>query len=400
MNILMTDDRNLRLTNPTPIYQADEDATIVRVFVPVVVDGNNMIDFDMELKYVLITGEEGRVLYFADPTRPVYRDLYLEYDFVISGEMTYYGQKLAVSLTFVKDDTIVKSGTVNIPIVTPVEREVEDPTIPIEVLDARVTALGVEVEKKVNTNQGAENGGKILQVGEDGDLRLIDYNPETDAELVSYENDKYAQYEDVDAALDALFDEVFYVDPAITSFTASPAGGIFEHGKIVAAPITFRWTKNKEMTTASLTNMIIYPEDTQVTYYQNISENKTFVLSLGDGKKTATSSVSYTFRDKVYWGSGTIHDPYTSDFVIRLQNNTFGTGKAGTYPMTVRNNEYGFIAYPKTWGELSTWKINGFDTDVVSCGTLYFVNANGYATDYYIYRTGQPSLGAISPVIS
>ena len=64
------------------------------------------------------------------------------------------------------------------------------------------------------------------------------------------------------------------------------------------------------------------------------------------------------------------------------------------------SNEYGFIAFPSSFGTLSSVKIGGFDTDVISCGTISFTNASGGTTNYNIYRTGRHSLGAITMVIN
>ena len=72
------------------------------------------------------------------------------------------------------------------------------------------------------------------------------------------------------------------------------------------------------------------------------------------------------------------------------------TGKSGSFDITVGSNEYGFIAFPSSFGTLSSVEIGGFNTDVISCGTISFTNASGGTTNYNIYRTGRHSLGAIT----
>ena len=85
---------------------------------------------------------------------------------------------------------------------------------------------------------------------------------------------------------------------------------------------------------------------------------------------------------------------------VNVSNKQFATGKSGSFDITVGSNEYGFIAFSSSFGTLSSVKIGGFDTDVISCGTISFTNASGGTTNYNIYRTGRHSLGAITMVIN
>ena len=110
--------------------------------------------------------------------------------------------------------------------------------------------------------------------------------------------------------------------------------------------------------------------------------------------------MSIEFRNKIYYGSSAIPSNFNSAFILGLSNKQFATGKSGSFDITVGSNEYGFIAFPSSFGTLSSDKICGFDTEVVNCGTISFTNASGGTTNYNIYRTGRHSLGAITMVIN
>ena len=67
--------------------------------------------------------------------------------------------------------------------------------------------------------------------------------------------------------------------------------------------------------------------------------------------------------------------------------------------MNIGADEYGFIAFPSSFGTLVSWYIGGFETTVESCGEISFTNASGGVTNYSIYRTGRSGLGNITAEI-
>ena len=193
--------------------------------------------------------------------------------------------------------------------------------------------------------------------------------------------------------------KVDYIKPEITSFT-STAQEVYEVGQNVSN-IVFNWTINKNITTQTLTDCPLANASVRTaTYTNNITSNKTFTLTIGDGQNTASKDISISFRNKIYYGSATIPASFNSAFILGLSNKRFATDKSGSFDITVGSNEYGFIAFPSSFGTLSSVKIGGFDTDVISCGTISFANASGGTTNYNIYRTGRHSLGAITMVIN
>lgn len=221
---------------------------------------------------------------------------------------------------------------------------------------------------------------------------------ESTADKVGYTNVDYPKYTNVDLALDALFNKVYYVKPTC-SLSASKAGGTFEMGTIITAPVTFTWTTNKEITSQTLTGCTLADASVRTaTYNTDITSDKTFTLSVSDGENSASSSVSYKFLNNVFWGSGVTAESYDSTFINALSNKKLTTSVKGTYSFNIASGEYGFWAVPNSMTISSVW-IGGFEVTVESVGTISYTNSQGYTRDYNLYKTSQSGLGIISAEI-
>ena len=218
------------------------------------------------------------------------------------------------------------------------------------------------------------------------------------AEDTAYTNDNFPQYNNVDLALDALFNKVYYVKPTC-SLSATPSGGTFEMGTTISAPISFKWTINKDITSQTLTNCVL--EDTSVrtaAYNTDITSDKTFTLSVSDGENSASSSVSYKFLNNIFWGSASVTEIYGSEFVSALSNKKLTNTVKGTYSFNIAEGEFGFWAIPSNMTIPSVW-IGGFEVTLDDLGIVSYTNAQGYTRDYKLYKTGKSGLGAISAEI-
>ena len=217
------------------------------------------------------------------------------------------------------------------------------------------------------------------------------------ADSVTYDNPNFVQYDTVDTALDALFAKVYYVKPTC-SLSADKKGGTFEMGTIISAPITFTWTTNKNITSQTLTGCTLADASVRTaTYNTNVASNKTFTLSVSDGENSASSSVSYSFLNNVFWGSAST-GIYNSAFINALSNKKLTSAIKGTYSFNIASGEYGFWAVPSNMIISSVW-IGGFEVTVDDLGIVSYTNAQGYTRDYRIYKTGKSGLGAISAEI-
>ena len=217
------------------------------------------------------------------------------------------------------------------------------------------------------------------------------------ADSITYDNPNFVQYDTVDAALDALFAKVYYVKPTC-SLSADKKGGTFEMGTVISAPITFTWTTNKNITSQTLTGCTLADANVRTaTYNTNVASNKSFTLSVSDGENSASSSVSYSFLNNVFWGSAST-GIYNSTFINALSNKKLASAIKGTYSFNIASGEYGFWAVPSNMTISSVW-IGGFEVTVDDLGIVSYTNAQGYTRDYRIYKTGKSGLGSISAEI-
>ena len=220
------------------------------------------------------------------------------------------------------------------------------------------------------------------------------------ADEVEYLNDTVGSAT-VEEALNKLISDYYYVTPTVTSFTASPNGGTFEIGSTITAPITFNWNYNKDIITQTLTDCTLADETVRTaTYNTDISSNKTFTLQASDGKNNVSKNISYSFTNKVWYGSAA-EGTYDDAFILGLSNGKLQTSKSGTYTVTVADREYFFIAMPQSYNNADklVGKIGGFETEFSRIATINHTNQSGYATNYNIYKSTNASLGAISFII-
>ena len=218
------------------------------------------------------------------------------------------------------------------------------------------------------------------------------------AEETSYTNESFPQYDNVDLALDALFNKVYYVKPTC-SLSATPSGGTFEMGTTISAPISFKWTINKDITSQTLTGCTLEDASVRTAIYNtNVTSDKTFTLSVSDGENSASSSVSYKFLNNIFWGSASTAETYDSEFISTLSNKKLTNAVKGTYSFNITEGEFGFWAVPSNMTISSVW-IGGFEVTVDDLGTVSYTNAQGYTRDYKLYKTGKSGLGAISAEI-
>ena len=243
--------------------------------------------------------------------------------------------------------------------------------------------LGVEV---LNTTAQTVKGAINELLGASGDS----------AENVSYNNVDYPDITNVKTALDSIMAKIYYVDTAITSFTMTPSATTYEKGVSIPS-LTFNWTYNKEVVTQTLTDCVLADVSVRTaTYNSPLTTTKTFTLTASDGTKSATRSITISFRDKVYFGGAAQPDSYDSTFVLGLATANFATAKKGTYSMNVGAGQYGYLAIPTSFGAIDSVWIGGFEVTVDNCGVINFTNASGYTSSYAIYKTGQQGLGSIT----
>ena len=272
-------------------------------------------------------------------------------------------------------------------------------------IDLSGYALSQDVDDALAEKLGLENGltnaDKVVATDENGDIIFIDKSLiGGTAESTSYTNTDFPALTDVDKALDAILAKLYYVDPAITAFTSTPATLQYENGEVITNGVIFNWTYNKDITSQSLTDCTLADETVRTATYENdISANKQFTLTAGDGEKTVIKSINFQFMNKVYWGVDTDKDSYDDAFILGLAGKKLATSPKGSYDFTAGAGQYCYFAVPT--GMTLNVKVNGFDTELDTVvASRSFTNASGYTTTYKIQRLHQPSLGSLTAVVS
>lgn len=273
----------------------------------------------------------------------------------------------------------------------------DESTFDYEVTNGSNSAGGASTWNEVN-DKPFETIGSDFTIVDDA-LKLADgVGGSGTAEDTTYTNENFPQYDNVDLALDALFNKVYYVKPTC-SLSADKKGDTFEMGTIISAPITFTWTTNKDITSQTLTGCTLADASVRTaTYNTNVTSNKTFTLSVSDGENSASSSISYSFLNNIFWGSAPIAETYDSAFISALSNKKLASAVKGIYSFNIASGEYGFWAVPSNMTISSVW-IGGFEVTVDDLGIVSYTNAQGYTRDYRIYKTGKSGLGTISAEI-
>ena len=281
-----------------------------------------------------------------------------------SGDLTLVNPQSTIDFS----DTVSKTNNL---VSTYTGNEIDKTKVPtLASMDALKALVDADVNGKVSIAQGVANEGKILQVNNEGNLVLVDHSSMgSDASNVSYTNSEFSTLDNVKKALDNLFSKVYYVEPKIESFTMTPSTTEYEIGSTVNE-VVFAWTYNKDVVSQTLTDCTLADETVRTaTYSTPITSNKTFTLNASDGEKSVSSSKSISFKHKIYWGSSSTTEDFTSAFILALSGKKFATLTKGSYSMNIGNGEYGYLCYPSTWGNVQSWFIGGFETTTEDCGT-------------------------------
>ena len=260
--------------------------------------------------------------------------------------------------------------------------------------------IKTELDAKLNIAQEVDKAGYVAVVGEDGNIAFSEPTAlGSTAEKVAYVNDAYPDLTNVDIAIDKILAKIYYEEPKITSFTITPSTDVYEIGTIIpAGTLEFSWAVNKEIKSQALTDCTVAADDRSATYGAELTNTKTFVLTISDGEKAQTASKKISFLNKGYWGSSAIPDEYNSEFILGLANNKFISSNKGDYNFNVEAGEYGYFAVPSTMKFTTIW-VNGFQADVEEVTTVSFTNASGHTSTYTILKTSQSALGSFTATV-
>ena len=163
--------------------------------------------------------------------------------------------------------------------------------------------------------------------------------------------------------------------------------------------ITFTWNYNKDGISFQSFNgeNIRDLSIREYTYNIPLSTNKTFTLMATDERKTFSKSISFNFKYGRYWGVNAKKILNNSD--IASLNKELSNGRGKTFTVSCGEGLYIYYCYPMSWGA-ATFSVGGFVGGFELVDTVSFSNSYDYASDYYVYRSTNHSLGDTTVTVS
>ena len=263
--------------------------------------------------------------------------------------------------------------------------------------DDAVTALTNQIAEKADKNHNHDDVyAKIDHVHDN--LAAADHK-HVPADI-AYTN---AQYPEMKTVADAL-DQLWYVNPAVSTFTSNPAFGDYEIVSTVSTP-RFTWSYNKAIVNQNLKagGSTLPLDDTQAREYAHtgdITSATTFTISGNDNKLKACSRTgTFNFKHKRYFGVAEVPAEYNSDFILGLSGKEFCTGRTkSAFSLNAGAGQYMFYCFPASYGT-PTFNVGGFDGGFELAATIDFTNASGNTTSFVIWKSENANLGTQSIIV-
>jgi len=117
--------------------------------------------------------------------------------------------------------------------------------------------------------------------------------------------------------------------------------------------------------------------------------------ALTDSNSSCQLGIGQTLVNRIYYGTSTKADTYTSADVIGLSNSSITNQEQTSYSINPGASDYVVVAWPTRCGQAATSldyeddSTNSFKFNSIGCGmneeTVSVTNAYGYAENYYVY---------------
>ena len=222
------------------------------------------------------------------------------------------------------------------------------------------------------------------------------------------------------ATLEQLFNNLLYPYqyPAVSTFSISGQSTTLEVGDSVPGGThAFIWNLTNDVnvtansiTIEDITNGIVFG-----SAYAN-DNNETIDIGNAVTKTTATSNtwklsaqntkgqtISRNFN--VYWKWRTFYgtsanESLTEQEIKNLISTSLDSNFSGN--KTVAGGDYKYFAYPTSFGLKNNFQdvISGFAVAMNAATTVSITNDFGVTTDYYVHRTTNPIVGALTVAVS
>lgn len=197
----------------------------------------------------------------------------------------------------------------------------------------------------------------------------------------------------LDAATIALFTP--YTAPSITSFVNNQNS--VEIGSTVTST-TLDWVRTGTITNQSLNQGIgsLATNLLQYVHSSSYTTDRTYTLTITDGRTTNSANTSVTFLSKAYWGVSALTS--LNDAQIIALSSEFATSRVRSKSVSP-SSQYIYFCYPASFGAAS-FTVNGFTDTAWTLLTRAFVNASGESVSYNIYRTDDTATGTFTVAIN
>lgn len=203
-----------------------------------------------------------------------------------------------------------------------------------------------------------------------------------------------------DKTVGQVLDDLLYT-PITVSMT-STASAQNEMGSTISNP-TYSWSISggNEIQSLIFNGQSIDTALRTITTDLIISSTTTITLVVSDGKSSKSASVTHQFLNGVYYGAATLPDDgYGSDFVSTLTKK-LASSKSGSYVVNAGTDQYVYFCLPSTMGaSADNFSVGGFTGGFQFVETISYENQFGYACNYDIWRSDNPSLGQVTFVVA
>ena len=129
----------------------------------------------------------------------------------------------------------------------------------------------------------------------------------------------------------------------------------------------------------------------------------TITVTSNDGK-TATSTTTFAFYNRIFWGVETDPGTYDDVFIKALSNNPFDANYSTAFTLTPGALEYIYFAVPKAYVvspylEPPYFYVGGFAGGFEIADETVSYTFEGNTEDYIIYKSVNPNLGNTSVTV-
>lgn len=164
-------------------------------------------------------------------------------------------------------------------------------------------------------------------------------------------------------------------------------------------PATSGYVTTSGWSNLNLTNTFQGPTaSAQSVNYPAVGGSVTFTLNAAGAAGSASSSITHTFYNNVYWGLSTKNSGYVAADITGLANKTLQNTYATTFTLSPGAGQYIIYAYPARLGT-ATFSVGGFTGGFDGPTTVSVTNASGYTENYYLWNSRASNLGSTTVTV-